>query len=658
MIFDEIVLHNFSVYRDRQIINLTPPSAEKPVILFGGINGGGKTTLLDALQLALYGKFAQCSNRGNLGYEEFLRRSIHRGTNPKVGAAVELAFRHRANGVEHSYRVNRIWRENGKSIKETVEVLKDGSLDHVLTDAWYEQVNKFLPIRLSNLFFFDGEKIEAFADIENSATILSQAIHSLLGVDIVDRLFNDLGVLQRRKKIEQKSEVDQKLIMQMEAELDHLTQRRAAIEQEKGKAQNDLDRYMKELRQINAEYQKEGGELFDKRVGLEKDRAIVAEKVQDVRTRLRELAIGPAPLLLVLDDLRAIQQQDREEQKTRESEFLTGVLEERDQAVLQEIASSGYSKGALKSLEDFLDQDRNQRIESKGVKCYLDLDEDTRQNHHSLLTAILPAVKRKADRLLEAQDLFQKQLDNLDRKLADVPDQDKLALIIKEREKTTKAIEQSRMRLNVLAKEKKSLRYAFEMKEKQLLKLINKKVAIQLELEDINRVIIYANKVQNTLTAFRSALVERHVKNIASLILDCFQQLLRKKSLIKNLTISPKTFAMELQDAKGNVLFPDRLSAGERQLLAISMLWGLARASGRALPTIVDTPLGRLDTAHRIHLVDRYFPHASHQVLLLSTDEEIDETYYKKLKPRIGHAYHLAFDDERDGTQVEQGYFW
>ena len=527
-----------------------------------------------------------------------------------------------------------------------------------MTDAWYEQVNKFLPVRLSNLFFFDGEKIEAFADIENSATILSQAIHSLLGVDIVDRLFNDLGVLQRRKKIEQKSEVDQKLIRQMEVELDHLTQRRAAIEQEKGKVQNDLDRYIKELQQINAEYQKEGGELFDKRVGLEKERAIVAEKVQDVRTELRELAIGPAPLLLVLDDLRTIQHQDREEQKTRESEFLTGVLEERDQAVLQEIASSGYSKEALKSLEDFLDQDRNQRIESKGVKCYLDLDEDTRQNHHSLLTAILPEVKRKADRLCEAHDLFQKQLDDLDRKLADVPEHDKLALIIREREKTTKAIEQSRMRLNVLEKEKKSLWHVFDMKEKQLLKLINKKVAIQLELEDINRVIIYANKVQNTLTAFRSALVERHVKNISSLILDCFQQLLRKKSLIKNLTISPKTFAMELRDAKGDVLFPDRLSAGERQLLAISMLWGLARASGRPLPTIVDTPLGRLDTSHRIHLVDRYFPHASHQVLLLSTDEEIDENYYKKLKPRIGHAYHLAFDDERDGTQVQQGYFW
>jgi DNA sulfur modification protein DndD len=53
-------------------------------------------------------------------------------------------------------------------------------------------------------------------------------------------------------------------------------------------------------------------------------------------------------------------------------------------------------------------------------------------------------------------------------------------------------------------------------------------------------------------------------------------------------------------------------------------LRGLAKASGRPLPTIIDTPLGRLDSTRRRHLLERYFPVASHQVILLSTDEEID----------------------------------
>ena len=133
-------------------------------------------------------------------------------------------------------------------------------------------------------------------------------------------------------------------------------------------------------------------------------------------------------------------------------------------------------------------------------------------------------------------------------------------------------------------------------------------------------------------------LVKQHIEHIECLVLDSFRQLLRKESLVVDLRISPDDFQLELLNGSGEHIFPDRLSAGERQLLAVSLLWGLARASGRPLPIVVDTPLGRLDAPHRTHLVERYFPNASHQVLLLSTDEEIDEKYYPKLKSRVGHS--------------------
>jgi len=88
------------------------------------------------------------------------------------------------------------------------------------------------------------------------------------------------------------------------------------------------------------------------------------------------------------------------------------------------------------------------------------------------------------------------------------------------------------------------------------------------------------------------------------------------------------------------------------------MLWGLARASGRPLPVVIDTPLGRLDSSHRDQLLKRYFPNASHQVLLFSTDEEIDEECFRKIKPWVGRAYRLEFDESLDATQVQPGYFW
>ena len=128
----------------------------------------------------------------------------------------------------------------------------------------------------------------------------------------------------------------------------------------------------------------------------------------------------------------------------------------------------------------------------------------------------------------------------------------------------------------------------------------------------------HSAKVRETLQKFRAEVVRKNTQKIEELVLDSYRALLRKESLVQGLKIDPDTFKMELTGAKGKVLSPDRLSAGERQLLAVSILWGLGRASGRPLPAVIDTPLGRLDSEHRTHLVQRYFPYASHQVILLS----------------------------------------
>ena len=133
---------------------------------------------------------------------------------------------------------------------------------------------------------------------------------------------------------------------------------------------------------------------------------------------------------------------------------------------------------------------------------------------------------------------------------------------------------------------------------------------------------------------------------------------MRKKTLVADVNIDPDSYAMSLI-GKNQLTLPLRqLSAGERQLLAISTLWGLARASGRPMPNVIDTPLARLDSRHRTNLIDNYFPEASHQVIILSTDEEIDKKYYPKLKDRISHSYELSYSDEEQSSVIRNGYFF
>jgi DNA sulfur modification protein DndD len=133
--------------------------------------------------------------------------------------------------------------------------------------------------------------------------------------------------------------------------------------------------------------------------------------------------------------------------------------------------------------------------------------------------------------------------------------------------------------------------------------------------------------------------------------------LYRKKTLIKDINIDAETLRITLIGASGELLDPERLSAGERQLLATGLIWGLSKSTSRELPTVIDTPVGRLDRQHRKHLVQRYFPKASRQVILLSTDEEIVGAYYTELKPYVGKSYLLDFVEDDIRTSIKEGYF-
>jgi len=122
--------------------------------------------------------------------------------------------------------------------------------------------------------------------------------------------------------------------------------------------------------------------------------------------------------------------------------------------------------------------------------------------------------------------------------------------------------------------------------------------------------------------------------------------------------IDPKSFTVTLTDLHGKKINKKKLSAGEKQIFAIAMLEALGRTSGRNLPIIIDTPLGRLDSHHRTKLVNNYFPTASHQVLILSTDTEIDESFYKELSPEISHAFYVDYDPAEGSSTYTEGYFW
>jgi DNA sulfur modification protein DndD len=176
--------------------------------------------------------------------------------------------------------------------------------------------------------------------------------------------------------------------------------------------------------------------------------------------------------------------------------------------------------------------------------------------------------------------------------------------------------------------------------------------------EEIKRKISYAQKTKATLEKYRRKIIASKIGKVESLILKSLQRLLQKEKLVKKISISGADFSISLFDDKGEKIKISRMSAGERQLLAVSILWGLAQASNRNIPNIIDTPLGRLDGSHRDNIVRNYFTKASDQVIILSTDEEIDEKLHAVLGKSVSRQYELVYSDESQSTHIREGYLF
>ncbi|MFD5729551.1 DNA sulfur modification protein DndD [Streptomyces sp. NPDC058368] len=667
MLLRKITLEEFGAYRGKQSLDLTVKK-NKPIILIGGLNGCGKTTLLDAIQLALYGPRARCSGRGGKAYDTYLRESINRQHDPARGSAVTLEFTVTVDGKEHYYRIVRSWRTSGKTLKEFLNVFideeygdqtkpgrraqPDPKFSKVLSEGWADHVEDLLPLEIASLSFFDGEKIESLADPERAASVIESAVHSLLGVNTVQQLRTDLVALQRRQKL---SDEEQHLLDNIRAQEEERDSVQAQLEvaaQELAQRQNQLAQAKRTLDTLEREFEREGGGLFERRVEIEQERKRAAERLAELRASLGQIAAGPLPLLMMHAQLKDVRAQAEREQSAAEAGYVLSVLEERDLWLL-DILPEEAREVVVKTLA----ADRTKRSASVVLDVDFGLPHDA-VAQLNLLDEVVQRDKARAAELLELTATAAEELVQLDRQLAGVPEQSRVEAIQEAREEGLREFARVQVMVDGDTERITELKRRREYVAGGLERAHNDFVRTKVKAEEVERIIKYSEKARGTLERFGEALLRRHISRLEVAMLQSFKVLMRKQGLVHDLRIDTGKFTLTLTDAQGETIDPGRLSAGERQLLAVSLLWGLMKVAGNRLPSVIDTPLGRLDSRHREHLVDRYFPHASDQVLLLSTDEEIDEYLLGRLQKSVAHTYTLVHDDTHFTTSVVDGYWW
>lgn len=644
MIIRRLRLYNFGVYAGDNEFLFTN---NKPIVLIGGMNGRGKTTFLEAVLLALYGSnsvaYTESKKRS---YAQYLKSFVNKNAEDKT-CIVELEFEIN-NGLKENYIVKRAWNSIDKKTNESIFVYKDGVANEFLTQNWPMFVENILPSALSSFFFFDGEKIAEMA-VDSSNNQLKNAIRSMLGITVLDALEND--ILRNIKKINKKDINDKssEVVQELRDEKNQAVKELEEIDVEIEKLAHVLVEDNDKLESLHQLYNAKGGDAVEKKQETMKRRAALKSELLSEENLLREIASNELPLVLVSDLLNNIKLQAIDEHN--DAVMREAVLQLDD--ILDEFANE--YQGDTKASFDFIKYVKKRQQNAQDAPVY-SLSDQALFQANNLVEGLLDSSKIEAKRILVEKKKKQKQIGELDSYLSLDINEKGLQEVYKSIKKAEGKLIRDQVKMSALEQKRSAANSKVMTTTSEFNKYVEAYLATAESRDSAERTIKYSNMALSILDRYQVELQKRKTDILAETITSCYKKLANKKNLINKIVMEADSLAIKYLSEEGKEVTQDSLSAGEQQLMVISILWALAICSKKKLPVIIDTPLSRLDSLHRTALINTYFPNAGEQTIILSTDSEIDSTYYGLMKENVGDEFTLKYDEKTKSTSIERGY--
>ena len=650
MIIKSLVLDNVGLYSQRTEFSLEPKKSSitnRPIILIGGRNGAGKTTFLDSVRLALYGKRALGLGISTKEYHQYLLNKTNQN-NLERASSVELTFIYTEGSIPAEFKICRSWYlTSDGQIREHLDLQKNGStVTSVPKQEWENFLLELIPIGVSQLFFFDGEKIQDIAEDNNAS--LSDAIKNLLGIDLIEKLRLDLHSYLNRNKAEDADHNDVELLIQ---QLTELKTKESNVNNEYAQLKFEHQTLLKNIEQKRLRFVSEGGAVALQYDQLKTKLSQLNKDINTCKQELVNLANGLLPFLFApkliakfsqhLESSSADQSANHKLVKQALNSFQTSTVQKKEL----------WKDEHWQNLNEFLTSYFNTEPQHSAHIAFSELSEP--QQALIKLFNLDAEVKQHVKLLFERFTFLNQEKEATEFSIARAENAEDSNAYLDELLQKERKLGELDLILNQKEEEVRKISWDVVTAERNL-KAASEAVA-KFTLQNHKNSL--AAKGIKALIEFETALLDQKINQVRHNFVEIFNSLLRKRNFITDLRIDPKSFNTQLIKTNGKVIEKSALSAGEKQIYAIAMLWSLAKTSGRHLPMIVDTPLGRLDREHRDNLMKFYFPHVSHQVIILSTDTEIDDLYVNQLDEFISESYLLEYNHELSSTQALPGYF-
>jgi DNA sulfur modification protein DndD len=663
-----------------QVFTFPPPTENGNIVLIGGMNGFGKTSLLEAIHLCLYGKEAMHwlgRTRENRSYPIFLKNALHHKANAvdqdeKMKVRIEIR-----KNAEEAFTVSRTWffKANGDYQEEEVLVTEiadnfspsrprqEEELPAILND-------RFVPAHLASFFFFDGEEIEKLADPTRFKEV-KQSIESLLGVHLLRGVEQRLTSYQQKTRNTEMINVDEIKYQMLSGTVIEQNKRHEDLRQNDDRNKMNLRELEEDREDLIARLASLGGgvevasvkDIVEKQDKAKNDITECEKKMADLLAdKLPFHCVGQARLEALNTQLTAEIERENWEagrkvmapQKdvfkqafTQQALRLTPPLDASQRAELMQIIDATW---------DSLFHPLPKRCAEKIIHTYL-----TNLNRQDLLAFMenMPLGAAHVRDILRRKASSERELRELKQQLTRVEGIDADGTLAELKEKLRKVnddIDRQNIVKGDLARAINGLQNELEQGRKTLAKMEEARARAAGPQSKIAK----AQRVRELISALLPKLFGLKTRELSQAVTETYRLLTHKEENQRMTITIDETGESRFFSNDREVPF-DR-SAGENQLFATALLAGTAKVSGVSAPLVIDTPLARLDSQHRKNLLEFWRRQEPRQVILLTQDEEIDAAAREHLGNAVGKTWLLVHENEDDGAAEtiarENQYFW
>lgn len=660
MLIQKIKISNFKTYLSLDL-DLTVDD-DRPIILIGGSNGGGKTTLFEAISGALYGLKIESKEH----FMELLNQGAINKVKPEI--SLQITFVGKVLGQQQKYILKRIYQLNpqGRPL-ESVSLNMNGNMyvygtmtapkERVRAEQEISKIIKAnLPQELSQYFLFDAMQSSELLKKNVFQQTIRDNFENVLG-------FKKYLQLKRASEKLQQEWAQQRLEAEQEAkEYNNLCSQKEGLVAEMNACLAEQDRLYKYMASVEDEYQraKEGAQQamnLNKRIQdvTGKIRAITdeaADYTENLKTFIENIEIN-----VFLPKLASNLSQE-----------INNILRVKEQLLKQ--STGAYPIETLRDVTakiiDYLKELSlcSQAVDEENVVAHMVALQNTTnaQDPYDYLddaeVEALNELPKKGggnqfvtlDRKRQDMEIQLANLDNLrtEKRTLEQTQAGGNNLLIANYEDAKRTVEKLKiqedsLKSEILRLEKRIHQYDVQIQQEP-----------DLKFDTLVKLRPFFDKVADSLLKKKKAQIETEMQSQLNKLLVSYKGHVARVEL----SDSMENFNIRLYHSAGNEISLNQLNAASKQIFIQVLLKVLRNLGDYNPPVMIDTVMGVLDNESRDALMEEYFPQLAEQTILLCTTSEIrTDSDYVKLEPFISKTYTLHRNVEEQNTTVAEGYF-